>query len=120
MWWGQKRTPQKNSETEMHRQMHRADVVPELAGRQSMSLVARSKKLKLSSPRAYNAWWSVQSLVLQTGRLVDQSPSVQCSVVGAVPRTPNWQTGRPVSERIVLDGQCSPQVSKLTNWSTSP
>jgi len=31
----------------MHRQMHRTDVVPELAGRRSMSLVARSKKLKI-------------------------------------------------------------------------
>ena len=28
----------------MHRQVHHTDVVPELAGRQSISLVARSKK----------------------------------------------------------------------------
>jgi len=34
----------------VHRKMHHTDVVPELAGRRSMSLVARSKKLKLSSP----------------------------------------------------------------------
>jgi hypothetical protein len=30
--------------------MHRTDVVPELAGRRSMSLVARSKKLNLPVP----------------------------------------------------------------------
>jgi len=38
----------------MHRQMHRIDVVPELAGRRSMSLVARPKKLKIipSDPQA--------------------------------------------------------------------
>jgi len=39
-----------------------------------------------TSPRAYSAWWSVQSPDLQTGRLDDQSSSIQCSVVGAVPR----------------------------------
>jgi hypothetical protein len=32
----------------MHRQVHRTDVVPELAGRRSMSLVARSKKALIS------------------------------------------------------------------------
>jgi hypothetical protein len=32
----------------MHRQVHRTDVVPELAGRRSMSLVARSKKVLIS------------------------------------------------------------------------
>ena len=53
---GLKKCPQRNSETEMHRQMHRTDVVPELAGRRSISLVARSKKLN---------------------RLIDQSPGVQ-------------------------------------------
>jgi len=79
-----------------------------------------------TSPRAYTARWSVQSpgtSVLQAGRLVDQFPSVQCSVVGAAPRSLNWQTGRPVPERILLGGRCSPQVrqsSKLADWSTSP
>jgi hypothetical protein len=32
----------------MHRQVHRTDVVPELAGRRSISLVARSKKIMTS------------------------------------------------------------------------
>jgi hypothetical protein len=31
-------------DTEMHRQVHRTDVVPELAGRRNMSHVARFKK----------------------------------------------------------------------------
>jgi hypothetical protein len=35
-------------DTKMHRQVHRTDVVPELAGRQSISLVARSKKIMTS------------------------------------------------------------------------
>jgi len=72
-----------------------------------------------TSPRAYNARWSVQSPDLQTGRLVDQSPSIQCSVVGTVSRSPNWQTGRPVPEHTVLGGRYSPQISKLAVWSTS-
>jgi len=42
----------RNSDTKMHRQVHRTDVVPELAGRQSMSLVARSKKTKIA-PQLY-------------------------------------------------------------------
>ena len=45
-----KKNPRRNSDIEMHRHMHRTDVVSELAGRRSTSLVARSKKLKLSSP----------------------------------------------------------------------
>jgi len=32
----------RKSDANKHRQMHRTDVVPELAGRRSMSLVARS------------------------------------------------------------------------------
>jgi hypothetical protein len=32
----------------MHRQVHRTDVVPELAERRSISLVARSKKIMTS------------------------------------------------------------------------
>jgi len=133
---GQKKSPQRNSKTEMHRQMHRTDVVPELAGRQSMSLVARSKNSSYpvpehlmlichridlpTSPRACSARWLVQYLDFQTIRLDDQSPSMQCSVVGAVPRSPNWQTGRPVPEHTVLGGRCSPQISKLADWTTSP
>jgi hypothetical protein len=35
-------------DTEMHRQVHRTDVVPELAGRRSIILVARSKKIMTS------------------------------------------------------------------------
>jgi len=144
----------------MHRQMHRTDVVPELAGRRSMSLVARSKKLKLScprasharlpsdrlmnqsradnafvvgivpnsskltgestSPQAYSARWSVRPPDLRTGGLGDQSPSIQCSVVGVVPRSPNWRAGRPVPEHTVLGGRCSPQISELAYCAASP
>ena len=103
----------------MHRQMHRTDVVPELAGRRSVSLVARSKKFKLSSPRACSAWWLVQYPDFQTGRLIDQSPSIQRSVVGVVHRSPNWGTGRPVPEHTVLGGRCSPQIYRLADWATS-
>ena len=59
----------------MHRQVHHTDVVPELAGRRGMSLVARSKCEKISqlyascqshvaetqSPRAVVGEWSRQS-----------------------------------------------------------
>ena len=73
-----------------------------------------------TSPRAYRVRWSVQSLDLQTGRSDDQSLSIPCSVVSAVPRSPNWLTGRPVPEHTVLDGRCSPQISKLADCTTSP
>jgi hypothetical protein len=60
----------------MHRQVHRTDVVPELAGRRSMSLVARFKKVTIPqlyvspsshvaeeiSCRAVVGEWSKQSL----------------------------------------------------------
>ena len=39
----------RNSNTEMHHQVHRINIVPELAGRRSMSLVARSKNYNCSS-----------------------------------------------------------------------
>jgi len=45
-----------------------------------------------TSPRASHAWWSVQSSGYQMGRLVDQSPSISCSVVGTVPRISNGKT----------------------------
>jgi hypothetical protein len=59
----------------MHRQVHRTDVVPDLAGRRSMSLVARSKKTLTSQlyasqilhvaeesrPQAVVGEWSKQS-----------------------------------------------------------
>ena len=59
----------------MHRQVHRTDVVPELAGRRDISLVARSNEEKISqlyasrqshvvetrSPRAVIGEWSRQS-----------------------------------------------------------
>ena len=59
----------------MHHQVHRTDVVPELAGRRGMSLVARSKGENISqlyvsrqshvvemrSPRAVVGEWSRQS-----------------------------------------------------------
>ena len=44
------------------------------------------------------------------GRLVNQSPSISCSVVGTVPRMANGQTGRPVLEYFMLGGRYSPQV----------
>ena len=43
----EKKNPRRNFNTEIHRQMHRTNVVPKLAGRQSISFVARSKKFKL-------------------------------------------------------------------------
>jgi len=84
--------------------------------------VPSSSKLAdwLTSPRAYSDRRLVRYPDLQTGRLDDQSPSIQCSVVGAVPRYPNWQTGRPVPEHTVLGGRCSPQISILADWTTSP
>ena len=102
----------------MHRQMHRTDVVPELAGRRSMSLVARSKKLNFTSPRAYHAH-------LRPKRLIDQSPSI--SYLSAMEQTHRpvselsklW-VGQPVLESIVLGGRYSTQTLKLVGWSTSP
>ena len=69
----------------MHRQMHRTDVVPELAGRRSMNLVARSKKLKLSSPRASHT----RLVLYQFDELVKQSPGVQHSEIDTSRRLPN-------------------------------
>jgi len=60
----------------MHRQMHRTDVVSELAGRRSKSLVARSKKLKLSHPIPKLWLESNQSKSPRTKlELIDESPS---------------------------------------------
>ena len=73
-----------------------------------------------TSPRAYHAWWSVQSPDFQMSGLVDLSPSVSCSVVGTVPRLSNERAGRPVPERIILGGRYSPQTFKWAGWSTSP
>ena len=61
-------------------------------------------------PRASHAQWSVQPLGYQMGRLVDQSPSISCSVVGKAPRISNGQTGRPVPEHLMLSGRYNPQV----------
>ena len=74
----------------------------------------------LTSPRAYKARWSVQSPNFQMGRLVDQSPSIQCSVVGTVRKLSNGQAGRPVPKHTILGGRCSPQTFKWAGWSTSP
>jgi len=79
---GQKKSTQKNSETKMHRQMHCTDVVPELAGRRSISLVARSKKLKLSSPQASHAR-------LPSDRLINQSRADNALVIGIAPNSSN-------------------------------
>ena len=70
-----------------------------------------------TSPRAYHARWSVQSPACQLSELVDQSPSVSCSVVGTVPSLSIVRTGRPVPERIVLGGRYSPQFVDWANWS---
>jgi len=43
-----KKSPRRNSYTQMHHQMHHTDVVLEFAGKQSTSLVARSKKIKIT------------------------------------------------------------------------
>jgi len=43
-------------------------------------------------------------------RLVDQSPSISCSVVGTVPRLLDGRAGRPVLEHIMLGGRYSPQI----------
>ena len=61
-------------------------------------------------PRAYHARWSVQSPGCRKRRLVDQSPSISCSVVGTVPRMSHRQTSRLVPECIMLGGRYSPQV----------
>jgi len=42
------------------------------------------------------------------GRLLNQSLSIYCSVVGTVPKMANGQTDRPVLEYILLGGQYSP------------
>ena len=121
----------------MHRQMHHTDVVAELSRRRSISLVARSKKLKLSCLRASHAH-------LPSDRLINQCRADNALVIGIVPnssnladwstspqaysawwsmrppRSPSWQTGRPVPEHTVLGGRCSPQISELTDWATSP
>ena len=78
----------------MHWQVHRTDVVPELAGRRGMTLVARSKGEKISqlyasrqshvvktrSPRAVVEEWSRQS---PSTKAVETVPSTR--VVGTVP-----------------------------------
>jgi len=43
------------------------------------------------------------------GRLVDQSPSMSCSVVDTVPRMSNGPTSRPVPEHVMLGVRYSPQ-----------
>ena len=52
-------------------------------------------------------------------RLGDQSPSIKCSVVGAVPEFSNWWAGRPVPERIVLGGRYNPRANRLGDQSPS-
>ena len=78
----------------MHRQVHRTDVVPELAGRRDISLVARSNEEKISqlyashqshvvetrSPQAVVGEWSRQS---PSTKAVETVPSTR--VVGIVP-----------------------------------
>ena len=73
----------------MHRQVHRTDVVPELAGRRGMSFVARSKQERISqlyashqlyvvemrSPRAVVGEWSRQSLSTSQGAR-DEAPEL--------------------------------------------
>jgi len=54
-----------------------------------------------TSPRAFHARWSVQSPRCRKSRLVDQSLSISCSVVGTVPRMLKRQTGRLVPEHFM-------------------
>ena len=91
-----------------------------------------------TSPRAYHTRWSIQSLDFWMSGLVDQSPSISCSVVGTVldfwmsglvdqspsisclvvgtvPRLPNKRAGRLVPEHIMLGGRYSPQTIKWTD-----
>ena len=92
--------------------MHRTDVVPELARRRSISLVARSKKLKLSSPRAFYAR-------LPSNRLINQSRADNALVIGIVPNSSNlagWST----SPRAYSARWYGPQISELVDWTTSP
>ena len=63
-----------------------------------------------TSPRACHARWSVQSPGYRMDRLVNQSLSMSCSVVGTVLRMSNGQTGRPVPKHVMLGGWYSPQV----------
>jgi hypothetical protein len=73
----------------MHRQVHRTNVIPDLAGRRSMSLVARSKKALTSElyasqisyvaeenrPQAVVGEWSKQSPSTAKD-MVNESPSI--------------------------------------------
>ena len=70
-----------------------------------------------TSPRAYNARWSVQSLDFWMCRLIDQSSSMSCSVVGTVPKFLDVQTYRPVPEHIMLGGRYRPRClqKKMSN-----
>jgi len=54
------------------------------------------------------------------GRLVDQSSSIYCSVVGTIPKMANGQTSQPVHEYILHGGQYSPQDGEWVDYSTSP
>jgi hypothetical protein len=111
----------------MHRQVHCTDVVPELAGRRSMSLVARSKKimtsqlyvsqishvaeevrprvmgLKLwsesgrSSPRAQREMWTMNPRAL-VGWSKAQSPSIT-----RVVEEEHWSGGRGSSPQALLE-----------------
>ena len=71
----------------MHHQVHRTDVVSELAGRRGMNLVARSKGEKISQPYA-----SRQSHIVETrspravvGEWLRQSPSTGQGASDEVP-----------------------------------
>jgi hypothetical protein len=105
----------------MHWQVHRTDVVPELAGRRSIILVARSKKIMISqlyvsqishvaeeirpravglklwsesgrsSPRAQRETWSTNPRAL-VGWSKAQSPSAGWVVEEEVPE--RWSGGR--------------------------
>jgi len=98
----------------MHHQMHRTDVVPELIGRQSTSLVTRSNKLKPSLRMLCDRIDQFPSMsrsfvIEQAGRPVPEHIMLSGRYS---PQSTNEQAGRPVPERIMLGARYSPQIFK--------
>ena len=95
----------------MHRQVHRTDVVPELAGRRGTSLVARSKREKISQLYA-----SCQSHVVETqspqamvGEWSRQSPSTGRGASDEVPEL--WSESGRGSPRSQVKGRAAKSLS---------
>jgi hypothetical protein len=88
----------------MHRQVHRTDVVPELAGSQSTSLVARSKKRMSLVARSKKVWTSELYVSNFTSSQGKQTSSCGRGVVETVPEH-SVRRGRrvPKHSRRVID-----------------